>query len=93
MAVIVEIPRALQPYANGAQLVELEAPGRTVGDALTALEARSPGVIDRVMTEQRIVRQHVNVFLDDENIRFLAGLDTPLREGSTITILAAVSGG
>ena len=66
----------------------------TVGDALAALAARWPGVRDRMMDEQGTLRPHVNVFVGDENVRFLGGLAAPLPTGaSTITILPAVSGG
>lgn len=93
MTITVEIPRVLQPFAGGSGTVRLVDAGGTVRDALDALARTNPGVIDRVMTEQRLVREHVNLFVDEENVRFLAGLDTPIRDGSTITILAAVSGG
>ena len=93
MSVTVELPRALQPYARGQTVVVLERPVSTVGDALGALESHWPGVVDRVLTEERTVRQHVNVFVDEENIRYLDGLETAVRPGATITILAAVSGG
>jgi molybdopterin converting factor small subunit len=52
-----------------------------------------PGVRDRVVNEQGAVRQHVNVFVGDESIRYTGGLDTPLAEGSEISIVPAVSGG
>ena len=93
MAITVELPRALQPYAHGESVVVLQRPCASVAEALTALESHWPGVVDRVLTEQREVRPHVNVFVDKENIRFLDGLDTRVPPGSTITILAAVSGG
>jgi len=93
MAVTVELPRALQPYARGQTVVVLDRPVATVEDALGALEDHWPGVVDRVLTEQRVVRQHVNLFVDEENIRHLEGLQTRLPSRCTITILAAVSGG
>lgn len=93
MAVTVELPRALQPYARGQTVVVLERPVGTVADALGALEAHWPGVVDRVLTEERAVRQHVNVFVGEDNIRDLEGLETRLPARCTITILAAVSGG
>lgn len=93
MGVTVELPRALQPYARGQSVVVLDRRCATVAEALAALEAHWPGVVDRVMTEQREVRAHVNIFVDEENIRFLDGIDTAVSPTSTITILAAVSGG
>lgn len=93
MAITVELPSALQPYAGGSAEVRLEGGCRTVGDALGALARRHAGVVDRVMDEQGAVRQHVNVFVDGDDIRFMDGLRTALDERSTIVIVPAVSGG
>lgn len=93
MEITVELPSALLPYAGGSSEVVLRGPCATVGDALGALAARHAGVVDRVMDEQGQVRQHVNVFVDGDNIRFMDGLATPLAERSTIVIVPAVSGG
>ena len=71
----------------------LHDPCATVGDALRALGARCPGVIDRVLDERGELRPHVNVFVGDENARFVGGLNAAVPAGSTITILPAVSGG
>ena len=91
--ITVVLPRALAPYAGSKPVVELEDACSTIGEALTALAARFPGVGDRVVDERGAVRQHVNVFVDDENIRFREGLRTPLSDGSNVLIVAAVSGG
>ena len=93
MRITVELPGALQPYAGGSPEVRLDARGGTVGDALGALAGRYPGVVDRVVDESGAVRRHVNVFVDGEDVRFLGGLATPVREGSTLVIFPAVSGG
>lgn len=93
MEITVELPGALRPYAAGSPEVRLEARCRTVGDALGALAGRYPGVVDRVVDERGAVRRHVNVFVDGDDIRFLDGLSTAVREGSTIVIFPAVSGG
>lgn len=93
MAVTIELPGALQPFAGGSPEVVLEERCGTVGDALGALARRHAGVADRVMDELGRVRQHVNVFVDGDNIRFLDGLGTAVGEGSTIVIVPAVSGG
>jgi len=92
MEITIALPSALQPYAAGTSEVTLESRG-TVGDALGALAGRYPGVVDRVVDESGAVRRHVNVFVDGEDIRFLEGLATAVREGSTIVIFPAVSGG
>lgn len=92
-AIVVELPSMLQPYAAGRAEIRLGTPCRTVGDALAVVASMHGGVTDRVMDERGIVRQHVNVFVDGENIRFLAGLDTPVHGESSIVIVPAVSGG
>jgi molybdopterin converting factor small subunit len=93
MGVSVVLPRALVPYARGVGTVQIDEPCATVRDALAATASRWPAVIDRVLTEQGALRQHVNVFVGDESIAFLDGLETRLGEGTTITIVPAVSGG
>ena len=93
MGISVVLPRALLPYARGVGTVQIEESCATVRDALVATATRWPAVIDRVLTEQGALRQHVNVFVGDESIAFLDGLDTRVDEGATITIVSAVSGG
>lgn len=93
MGIVIELPAALQPYAAGRAEVALEERCATVGAALDALARRHAGVTDRVRDEQGRVRRHVNVFVDGEEIRYLAGLATPLAEGSVLVIVPAVSGG
>jgi molybdopterin converting factor small subunit len=93
MGVSVVLPRALVPYARGVGTVQIDEPCATVRDALAATASRWPAVIDRVLTEQGALRQHVNVFVGDESIAFLDGLETRLGECTTITIVPAVSGG
>lgn len=93
MAVSVVLPRALLTYSQGSSTLELETRCITVADALVELGRRWPAVLDRVVTEQGEVREHVNVFVGDESIRFASGLATPVRDGDTIMIVAAVSGG
>ena len=93
MPVTVLLPRALLPYAHGATTLAIETPCASVRDALAALGARWPAVLDRVMTERGEVREHVNVFVGEESIRFADGLATPVDDGDTVTIVAAVSGG
>ena len=88
-----ELPKALCSYADENSSLVLEGPCATVGEALVALRRNAPAALDRVMDEQGSVRRHVNVFLDGENIRFLEGLSTPARDGATILVIAAVSGG
>ena len=88
-----ELPKALCSYADENSSLVLEGPVGTVGDALVALRSKAPAALDRIIDEQGSVRRHVNVFVNGENIRFLDGLSTPTRDGATILIIAAVSGG
>ena len=93
MTISVVLPRALAPYARGADTLVLEEPCPTVRHALAAASRRWPALTDRVLTEQGELRRHVNVFLGDESIGFIDGLDTRVADGATITIVPAVSGG
>lgn len=93
MSITIALPGALRAFAGGSAEVALDGACGTVGEALRALAGRHAGVVDRVMDERGAVRQHVNVFVDGENIRFLDGLRTPLAPASTIVIVPAVSGG
>lgn len=93
MPILFHIPAALRRFTGGRARVVLDGAPATVGEALTALGGLYPGVRDRVLLEEGAVRPHVNDFVDTENIRETGGLATPLRDGSEITILPAVSGG
>ena len=91
--ITIELPGVLRPYARGQSAIVVDDSCATARDALAALGQDSPGALDRVMDERGQVRQHVNVFVNGESIRFLDGLETPTPGGTTIVILAAVSGG
>jgi sulfur-carrier protein len=93
MSVTIALPSALEPYASGSRIVVLEEQCPTVRDALIALKDRYPAAVDRVLTEQGAIREHVNVFVGQESVRFAEGLETGVRDGETIEIIAAVSGG
>jgi molybdopterin converting factor small subunit len=73
--------------------VDVEASGGTLGDALQGLFAAYPGLRDRVLTERREIRPHVNVFVGKTEVRTMDGLATPLANGTEISILPAISGG
>jgi molybdopterin synthase sulfur carrier subunit len=83
----------LTDFTQGKHVIELEASPPTVGQALDQLWEMYPGLRDRVLTERGEVRMHVNVFLEDENIRRRELLNTQLPANSEITILPSVSGG
>jgi sulfur-carrier protein len=89
----IELPRALVLRLNEDHSVVLDRHCATVAEALTALGERAPGVLDRIVDEQGAVRQHVNVFVNETSIRDMEGLETSLPDGSTIYLLASVSGG
>ena len=91
MSVKVRIPSQLRSLAGGASEVALE--GANVGDLLKALDAAYTGFGDRLFDETGKLRRFVNVFVADEDIRFLQGLDTPVADGTTLSIVPAVAGG
>jgi molybdopterin synthase sulfur carrier subunit len=88
-----QIPGYLRTFTDGRGRVEVAEPATTVGEALEQLWTVHPGVRDRVVNEQGEVRQHVNVFVGTESIRFTGGLETPVSNGAEIWIVPAVSGG
>ena len=93
MPIAVVLPRALYPYARGSSTLVVDDACTSVAEALSAIGRQWPGVLDRVMTEQGEVREHVNIFVGEDSIRFANGLATKVDDGDTIMIVAAVSGG
>ncbi len=93
MPVTFHIPGALREFTAGQSTVEVPHSPTTLADALSVLWELYPGVRDRVATEQGHVREHINIFVGDENIRYTGGLATPVPAGSQISIVPAVSGG
>ena len=91
MSVTVRIPTQLRPLVAGAGEVAVDA--STVGDALKALDAAHPGFGERIFDETGKLRRFVNVFLADEDVRFLQGLETSVADGQTVSIVPAVAGG
>ena len=85
------IPTQLRPLTGGAGEVTVD--GSTVGEALKALDAAHPGFGERLFDEAGKLRRFVNVFVADEDIRFLDGLETPVEDGTTVSIIPAVAGG
>ena len=83
----------LTDFTNGQSQIVVDAPAATVGEALDSLWGRHVGLRDRVLNEQGKLRQHVNIFLNDDNVRRKELLETTLPENCEITILPAVSGG
>jgi len=91
--IIVNVTGFLTDFTNGASGIELKSSPATVRQALDELWQLHVGLRDRVVTEQGQLRQHVNVFLNGENIRRKELLETKLADGGEITILPSVSGG
>jgi molybdopterin synthase sulfur carrier subunit len=91
MSVKVRIPTTLRPATGGVAEVEVEA--GTLGDVLGRLEAKHPGFSARILDDNGGLRRFVNVFVGDEDVRYLQGLDTPVAEGETVAIIPAVAGG
>jgi sulfur-carrier protein len=90
MAIEVRIPTILRTYTGGAK--QVEGTGATLGELIVDLEQRNGGLRDRLVDDGGL-RRFVNVYLNDEDVRFLAGLDTPVKDGDTVTVLPAVAGG
>ena len=93
MSVTFHIPGPLRSFAGGQSQVELEASATTLADALQALWVVCPGIRDRVVTEQGQIREHINVFVGNEDFRYSGGLATPISPGTEISIVPAISGG
>ncbi|GAA1687358.1 MoaD/ThiS family protein [Nonomuraea maheshkhaliensis] len=90
MAIEVRIPTILRNYTDGAKAVSAE--GATLEELISNLESAHPGIKDRLV-DQGALRRFVNVYLNDEDVRFLGGLGTPVSDGDTVTVLPAVAGG
>jgi molybdopterin converting factor small subunit len=91
MSVTVRIPTTLRTLTGGQSEVAVE--GGTVGDVLKALDAAHPGFADRLLDDAGGLRRFVNVFVADDDVRFLQGLETPVPDGTTVSIIPAVAGG
>ncbi len=91
MAVSVRIPTTLRPLSGGNKLVEV-APG-TLSEVIASLEAAHEGLADRLLDEDGALRKFVNIFVDDDDVRYLDGLDTVVADGLTVSIIPAVAGG
>jgi molybdopterin converting factor small subunit len=90
MAIEVRIPTILRTYTDGQKAVE--GTGNTLAELFVDLETRHAGIQDRIVDEGKL-RRFVNVYLNDEDVRFIDGIDTKLSDGDTVTILPAVAGG
>ena len=91
MAVEVRIPTILRKHTGGEKAVT--ADGDTVRDLLGDLDRRYPGIAGSLLTGDGSLHRFVNVYVDDEDVRFAGGLEAPVKDTSTVTILPAVAGG
>ena len=91
MAVTVRIPTTLRPMAGGNSQVQVE--GATLADVITSLDTVHPCFRDRLLDEAGAMRKFVNIFVADDDVRYLQGLDTPVPAGETVSIIPAVAGG
>jgi molybdopterin converting factor small subunit len=91
MAVTVRIPTTLRPMAGGSSTVQVE--GTTLSEVITNLEAAHPGFADRLLDESGALRKFVNLFVADDDVRYLDGLATATPAGTTVSIIPAVAGG
>ena len=90
MAIEVRIPTILRTYTDGAK--QVEGTGSTLDELIADLEQRHVGLRARLIDDGSL-RRFVNVYLNDEDVRFLSGLETPVKDGDTVTVLPAVAGG
>jgi molybdopterin synthase sulfur carrier subunit len=91
MSVKVRIPSPLRSYTNGADVVE--ASGASVGAVLNDVKTKASGIDARLFKGPNQLNRFVNVYLNDEDIRFLQNLDTPVKDGDEISIVPAIAGG
>jgi sulfur-carrier protein len=91
MAIEVKIPTILRSYTAGAKTVE--ANGDTLAAVIDDLDASHSGLKGRLLTAEGGLHRFVNVYVNDEDVRFTGSLDTPVSDGDSVTILPAVAGG
>lgn len=87
------IPAPLREFTDGQSQVEIEDSPATLADALSTLWKLYPGLRDRISTEQGQIREHINIFIGEENIQFTGGLTSCVSAGCDISIVPAISGG
>ncbi|HVL33995.1 MAG TPA: ubiquitin-like small modifier protein 1 [Actinomycetota bacterium] len=91
MAIEVRVPTILRKHTGGERAVSGD--GSTVREVIEDLNARHPGLRDAVVTENGDLHRFINMYLNDEDIRFLGSLETPVSDGDVVSILPAVAGG
>lgn len=91
MSVNVRVPPVFRTMTGGQSQVQVE--GTTVGEVLHSLDSTHPGFLAKLLGDDGALVRYVNVFVDDDDVRFLQGLDTPVRDGGEVSIMQAVAGG
>jgi molybdopterin converting factor small subunit len=91
MTVSVRVPTILRTYTGGVS--EVSAEGSTLSDVLDSLDASYTGIKGRIVDEQGSLRRFVNVYVGNDDVRFLDGLSTPVADGAQISVIPAVAGG
>lgn len=91
MAVSVRIPTPLRKFTDGKD--EVEAEGNTVTEVVANLETNFPGIKEKLCDESGKLRKFLNVYLNDEDIRFMDSLDTELKDGDSLALIPAIAGG
>ncbi len=91
MAATIRIPTTMRPISGGASTVKVE--GATLAEVLAGLDAAHPGFNERLFDEDGKLRKFVNLFVADDDVRYLDGLNTPVPDGETVSIMPAVAGG
>ena len=91
MAKKIRIPTPLRKLTNNEEVVEVDA--ATIGDAIVELQTRYPGIKERLLDESGAVRRFVNVYVNEEDIRFLQNQQTKLKDGDEVSIIPAIAGG
>ncbi len=91
MSITVRIPTPLRKLTGGADEVSVEA--SSVGELIDRLEAAHAGLKERLCDENGEIRRFVNIYVNDEDVRFLKGKDTPLSDGDQVSIVPAIAGG
>lgn len=93
MSVTVRIPTILRAYVSDQSKVEIDPQENTLRSVFDALEAQAPGILQRVVSDTGELRRFVNVYVNDDDVRFLEGLNTPTPDGCSVSIVPAVAGG
>ncbi|HET7174189.1 MAG TPA: MoaD/ThiS family protein [Nocardioidaceae bacterium] len=91
MSVKVRVPTILRTYTGGES--EVTAEGGALGELLNHLDSDYPGIKGRIVDEQGVLRRFINVYVGNDDVRFLQGLDTPVPDGAEVSVIPAVAGG